>query len=76
VLAFAQEKRARKGCDLIVANDVSAATGVMGGADNTVHLVSHAGIVSWPTLDKTEVARRLVALMAGMLEPSPKGPNT
>ena len=60
VIEHARQKLARKGCDLIVANDVSAATGVMGGDRNTVHLVSPSGVETWPTLDKAEVARRLV----------------
>ncbi|HEY8382280.1 MAG TPA: bifunctional phosphopantothenoylcysteine decarboxylase/phosphopantothenate--cysteine ligase CoaBC [Microvirga sp.] len=64
VVAYAQVKLARKGCDLIVANDVSAGTGVMGGDRNTVHLVSAAGVETWPTLAKDEVARRLVAHLA------------
>lgn len=60
VVEHAKRKLAKKGCDLIVANDVSAATGVMGGDRNTVHLVGPSGVETWPTLDKTEVARRLV----------------
>ncbi|MCJ2077130.1 bifunctional phosphopantothenoylcysteine decarboxylase/phosphopantothenate--cysteine ligase CoaBC [Methylobacterium sp. WL30] len=68
VIAHAQAKIARKGCDLIVANDVSAAGGVMGGATNTVHLIAHDGSVeTWPTLDKDEVARRLVARFSELL---------
>jgi phosphopantothenoylcysteine decarboxylase/phosphopantothenate--cysteine ligase len=64
VIAYAQAKLARKGCDLIVANDVSAGTGVMGGDANTVHLVSASGVETWPTLSKDEVARRLIANLA------------
>ncbi len=60
VIEHAKRKLAKKGCDLIVANDVSAEGGVMGGDRNTVHLVSPAGVETWPTLDKAEVARRLV----------------
>ncbi len=63
VLAYAQAKLARKGCDLIVANDVGG-TGVMGGDANTVHLVTQDGVESWPTLAKAEVATRLVAHLA------------
>ena len=62
--ANASEKRARKGCDWIVANDVGLASSVMGGDRNTVHLVTAAGSESWPELDKSEVARRLVARIA------------
>ena len=71
VLEHAKAKLARKGCDLIVANDVGAGSGVMGGARNTVHLVSAAGVESWPLLDKDEVARRLVARLAAMLAAAP-----
>ncbi len=63
VVAHAQAKLARKGCDLIVANDVGG-TGVMGGDANTVHLVTQDGVESWPTLAKAEVATRLVAHLA------------
>lgn len=66
VIAHARAKIARKGCDLIVANDVSAATGVMGGDRNSVHLIGRDGsLETWPVLPKDEVARRLVARLAG-----------
>jgi phosphopantothenoylcysteine decarboxylase/phosphopantothenate--cysteine ligase len=64
VIDYARAKLAKKGCDLIVANDVSAEHGVMGGDRNSVHLVSAAGVETWPTLSKDEVARRLVAHLA------------
>lgn len=67
LLDNARAKLARKGCDLIVANDVSAGTDVMGGTRNTVHLVSQDGVESWPLLDKDEVARRLVSKCAELL---------
>jgi phosphopantothenoylcysteine decarboxylase/phosphopantothenate--cysteine ligase len=60
VIENAKAKLARKGCDVIVANDVSADKGVMGGMRNTVHVVSASGVESWPELDKREVARRLM----------------
>jgi phosphopantothenoylcysteine decarboxylase/phosphopantothenate--cysteine ligase len=63
----AKAKRKAKGADWIVANDVSPATGVMGGDRNTVHLVTAEGVESWPELDKTEVAERLVARAAEWL---------
>ena len=66
VIEHAKQKLARKGCDLIVANDVSAETGVMGGESNTVHLVSASGVETWPTLSKTEVARKLVERLGAM----------
>ncbi|MGH8431177.1 MAG: phosphopantothenoylcysteine decarboxylase, partial [Solimonas sp.] len=60
IIENAKVKLAEKGCDLIIANDVSADKGVMGGERNTVHLVSATGVESWPELDKREVARRLM----------------
>ena len=60
VLEHAQKKRQRKGCDWIVANDVSPQTGIMGGDRNSVHVVTADGVESWPDLDKAEVARRLI----------------
>jgi phosphopantothenoylcysteine decarboxylase / phosphopantothenate---cysteine ligase len=70
VVAYARKKLARKGCDLIVANDVSAGTGVMGGTENTVHLVGRDGALeTWPQLPKDEVARRLVARFADLVGP-------
>ena len=65
VVAHAQDKRLRKGCDWIVANDVSG--DVMGGAENAVHLVTAAGVEDWPRLPKEEVARRLAARIAQAL---------
>jgi len=67
VVDHARKKLAKKGCDLIVANDVSPETGVMGGDQNTVHLVTAEGVETWPTLDKDEVARRLVAHLGKLL---------
>ena len=67
VLAHAQAKRARKGCDWIVANDVSPGTGIMGGAENAVTIISAAGAEEWPRLPKDEVARRLAARIAEAL---------
>ena len=66
----AKAKLARKGCDWIVANDVSPATGVMGGDRNTVHLLTRDGATatsksnSWPVMTKEEVATALVARIA------------
>lgn len=59
VVEFAQAKRARKGCDWILANDVSPESGTFGGADNTIHLVSADGVEDWPRMSKTDVADRL-----------------
>lgn len=66
LIANAKAKLAAKGCDFIVANDVS--TGVMGGDSNTVHLVGAAGVESWPPLSKDEVARRLIERLAAALK--------
>ncbi len=68
VIANATAKRARKGCDWIVANDVSPETGIMGGTENAVHLISDAGVEDWPRMGKSEVARRLAARIAEALE--------
>jgi len=65
VVENARQKLARKGCDWVVANDVSGDT--MGGQDNTVHLLTSAGIEDWPRLPKTEVAARLAARIAEAL---------
>jgi len=69
LLANAGSKLARKGADLIVANDVSAGTGVMGGMRNTVALVSREGVDAWPDMGKDEVARRLVEEIVRRLPP-------
>jgi phosphopantothenoylcysteine decarboxylase/phosphopantothenate--cysteine ligase len=64
----AKAKLARKGCDWIVANDVSPATGVMGGDRNTVHLLARdgagIGVDSWPAMTKEQVATELIARVA------------
>lgn len=67
LVAHATAKRAKKGCDWIVANDVSPATGIMGGAENAVTLITAAGAESWPRMGKGEVARRLAARIAEAL---------
>ncbi|MEL6265519.1 MAG: bifunctional phosphopantothenoylcysteine decarboxylase/phosphopantothenate--cysteine ligase CoaBC, partial [Pseudomonadota bacterium] len=67
VLANATDKRARKGCDWIVANDVSPGTGIMGGTENAVTLVTAEGAESWPRAPKPEVARRLAQRIAETL---------
>jgi len=68
VIAHATAKRLRKGCDWIVANDVSPHTGVMGGDRNTVHLITANGTESWPELAKSEVGTRLAARIAASLK--------
>ncbi len=64
VIKNATAKRRRKGCDWIVANDVSAATGTFGGDANTVHLIDASGAETWPRLPKDDVARRLAQRIA------------
>jgi phosphopantothenoylcysteine decarboxylase/phosphopantothenate--cysteine ligase len=67
LIANAIDKRKRKGCDWIVANDVSPATGTFGGERNTVHLISDRGVEDWPTLAKDDVAARLAERIAQQL---------
>ena len=67
ITEHAKAKLTRKGCDWIVANDVSESTGVMGGDSNTVHLITKDGVESWPPQSKQEVARALVRRIAGAL---------
>jgi len=64
ILGHAEAKRERKGCDWIVANDVSPATGTMGGDRNTVTILSESGEEEWPDLPKDEVARKLADKIA------------
>ena len=68
VIANAQAKRIKKGCDWIVANDVSPEAGVMGGDVNTVHLVTAKAIESWPPQAKDQVARMLIERIAAALD--------
>jgi phosphopantothenoylcysteine decarboxylase/phosphopantothenate--cysteine ligase len=67
VIANARAKRIKKGCDWIVANDVSAESGVMGGDMNTVHLVTASGVESWPPQAKDQVARTLIERVTAAL---------
>ena len=67
VVANAVAKRLRKGCDWIVANDVSAGTGIMGGTENAVTLITEAGAEVWPRMAKDAVARLLATRIAGAL---------
>jgi phosphopantothenoylcysteine decarboxylase / phosphopantothenate---cysteine ligase len=68
VEAHAKTKLKRKGCDLIIANDVSEASGVMGGDHNAAMLVTADGAQQWPKLTKAETAARLVVEIARRLE--------
>ncbi len=67
VIEHATSKRKRKGCDWIVANDVSPATGIMGGSENAVILISDDGADEWPRMGKDAVARRLAEKIAEAL---------
>ena len=70
VVAHATAKRARKGCDWIVANDVSPETGIMGGTENAVVLISEAGSETWPRMGKDQVAQKLAQRIAEALKNS------
>lgn len=68
VLTNASEKRIRKGCDWIVANDVSPETGTFSGDNNTVHLISDGAVENWPRMTKIEVAKQLAGRIAQYFE--------
>ena len=68
VIAYATQKLARKGCDWIIANDVRPETGIMGGTDNAVTLISANGPDPWPRMTKDAVARKLAARIAEALQ--------
>ena len=68
LIEHAKAKLEKKGCDLIIANDVNEASGVFGGDKNIVHLVTAKGVEDWPQLSKAEVAGRLMAHIAGLLK--------
>ncbi len=67
VVANAQAKRASKGCDWLLANDVSPETGTFGGAENKIHLISADGVEDWPRMSKQDVADRLAERVAATL---------
>jgi phosphopantothenoylcysteine decarboxylase/phosphopantothenate--cysteine ligase len=71
VVENALAKRLRKGCDWILANDVSPASGTFGGDTNTIHLVDAAGVEDWPVMTKQEVANRLADRIAAAIGGSP-----
>jgi phosphopantothenoylcysteine decarboxylase/phosphopantothenate--cysteine ligase len=75
VIANAVAKRKKKGCDWIVANDVSTGTGTFGGDSNTVHVVDARGAETWPELPKLEVARRLARRIAAHLSGALSNPG-
>ena len=71
VVDHARAKRERKGCDWILANDVSPETGTFGGDSNTIHLVRPDGVEAWPTLAKEAVAERLTSAIIDHLGDAP-----
>jgi phosphopantothenoylcysteine decarboxylase/phosphopantothenate--cysteine ligase len=71
VVEHAKAKLARKGCDWILANDVSPETGIMGGDSNTIHLVTKTGVEHWPPQSKAEVASALIARIATAMNGKP-----
>lgn len=64
VVAYAQAKRRRKGCDWILANNVAPGTGTFGGSSNTIHLITAETVEDWPTMSKEAVATRLAERIA------------
>jgi phosphopantothenoylcysteine decarboxylase/phosphopantothenate--cysteine ligase len=71
VIEHAKAKLARKGCDWILANDVSPETGIMGGDNNTIHLVTKDGVEHWPPQSKNEVASALITRIARTMSGRP-----
>ena len=71
VVEHARAKLARKGCDWILANDVSPETGIMGGDSNTIHLVTSDAVEHWPPQSKSEVAQALVERIAQTMKDRP-----
>jgi phosphopantothenoylcysteine decarboxylase/phosphopantothenate--cysteine ligase len=69
VVDNARKKRVRKGCDWILANDVSPGTGTFGGERNTIHLIDADHVEDWPAMTKGEVAERLADRIAAALMP-------
>jgi len=67
VIDYAKSKLKSKNADWIVANDVSPSTGVMGGENNTVHLITQSGVESWPEMSKVKVARKIMERAAEQL---------
>ena len=68
IIEHATAKRLAKGCDWILANDVSPETGTFGGAENVIHLIDDSGVEDWPRMSKEDVAERLANRVAAALE--------
>lgn len=75
IIAHAGAKRRAKGCDWMVANDVSPATGIMGGDHNCIHLITADGVESWPRAPKAEAAEALLRRAAAFLAEKRGGPE-
>ena len=73
VIAYATKKRMTKGCDWIVANDISTKTNTFGGENNTVNLITSDGVENWPKMTKTQVAEKLALRIADALDQLAKG---
>lgn len=73
VIEHAKAKLKKKGCDWILANDVSAGSGTFGGDVNAIHLIDAAGVEEWPRATKAEVAERLARRIASALAPRKAG---
>ena len=73
VVEHARAKLAKKGCDWILANDVSPGTGTFGGEENAIHLIDAEGVETWPRMSKHDAAARLARRIAETLG-SPLGP--
>ena len=71
IVKNATEKRARKGCDWLLANDVSPASGTFGGDSNTLHLVRDGGVEDWPRMSKAAAADRLAGCVADYFKGHP-----
>jgi phosphopantothenoylcysteine decarboxylase / phosphopantothenate---cysteine ligase len=68
IIDNATQKRARKGCDWIIANDVGKETNIMGGDHNQVHVITEHSVESWPRVDKNSVANKLANKIADALQ--------
>ena len=68
VIENARAKLAKKGCDLVVANDVGEGSGTFGGAENEAHIITESCVRSWPRMSKDKVAEKLIAVIAALMD--------
>jgi phosphopantothenoylcysteine decarboxylase/phosphopantothenate--cysteine ligase len=68
IISHATQKRTSKGCDWIIANDVSSGTDTFGGDHNTINLITADGFENWPKMPKTQVAEKLALRIADALD--------